>query len=83
MKIAEEPFKMKPGISSSPTDFESFSFLMALQTFTSETEARDRNSEHCETGKVDRATVIMNWLKVLSESIRNYNGLGHMCIMDI
>jgi hypothetical protein len=48
MKIAELPFIMKPGISPSPTDFEGFSLLMALQTSTSEIGARDKNSEHCE-----------------------------------
>jgi hypothetical protein len=48
MKIAEQPFMMKPGISSIPTDFEGFLLLMALQTSASETGARDRNSEHCE-----------------------------------
>jgi hypothetical protein len=48
MKIAEEPFIMKPGISSSPANFEGFSLLMALQTSASETGARDRNSEHSE-----------------------------------
>jgi hypothetical protein len=48
MKIAEQPLMMKPGISSSPTDLEDFSLLMALQTSASETRARDRNSEHCE-----------------------------------
>jgi hypothetical protein len=48
MKMAEQPFMLKPGISSSPTDFDGFILLMALQTSTSETGKRDRNSEHCE-----------------------------------
>jgi hypothetical protein len=48
MKIVEKPYMMKPAISSSPTDFEGYSLLMALQTSASETGARDRNSEHCE-----------------------------------
>jgi hypothetical protein len=48
MKMAEQPLMMKPGISSSPTDFEGFSLLMSLQTSASETGATDRNSEHCE-----------------------------------
>jgi hypothetical protein len=48
MKIAEQPLMMKPGISSSPKDFEGFSLQMALQISASETGATDRNSEHCE-----------------------------------
>jgi hypothetical protein len=48
MKIAEQPFMVKPGTSSSLTDIEGFSLLMALQTSASETEARDRNAEQCE-----------------------------------
>jgi hypothetical protein len=48
MKIDEQPLMLKPGISSSPTDFEGFSLLMALQKSASETGATDRNSEHCE-----------------------------------
>jgi hypothetical protein len=40
---------IKPGISI-PTDLEGFSLLMALQTSTSEIEARDKNSEDCERG---------------------------------
>jgi hypothetical protein len=43
MKMAEQPFMMKPGISSSPTDFKGFSLLTALQTSASETGATDRN----------------------------------------
>jgi hypothetical protein len=39
---------MKPGISSSLTDFEGFSLLMGLQTSPSETGARDNNVEECE-----------------------------------
>jgi hypothetical protein len=39
MKMAEQPLMMKPGISSSLTDFEGFSPLMALQTSASETGA--------------------------------------------
>jgi hypothetical protein len=49
MKMAEQPLMKKPGISSSPTDFEGFSLLMALQTSASETGASDRNSENCES----------------------------------
>jgi hypothetical protein len=45
MKMAEQPSMMKPGISSSPTDFEDFNLLMALQTSASETGAANRNSE--------------------------------------
>jgi hypothetical protein len=48
MKTAKQPFMMKPGISSSPTDFEGFGFVMDLQTSASETAARDKNSEECE-----------------------------------
>jgi hypothetical protein len=48
MKMAEQPFMMKPGISSSATDFEGFSLLMALRTSASERGARDRNLDHCE-----------------------------------
>jgi hypothetical protein len=36
IKIAEQPFMTNPGISSSPTDLEGFSLLMALQTSKSE-----------------------------------------------
>jgi hypothetical protein len=36
IKILEQPFTIKPEISSSPTDLESFSLLMALQTSASE-----------------------------------------------
>jgi hypothetical protein len=43
INIAEQP-----GISSSPTNLEGFSLLLALQTSASETGATDRNSEHCE-----------------------------------
>jgi hypothetical protein len=39
---------IKPGISSSPTDLEGFSLLMALQKSASEMGARDKNSEDCE-----------------------------------
>jgi hypothetical protein len=45
-------------ISSSPADLESFSLLMALQIFASETEARDKNSEDCER----RGMSIGQWL---------------------
>jgi hypothetical protein len=48
MKMAEQPFIMKPWISSRPRDFESCFLLMALQTSASETGAKDKNSEHCE-----------------------------------
>jgi hypothetical protein len=41
---------IKPGISSSPTDLEGFSLLMALQTSASEMGARDTNSEGYERG---------------------------------
>jgi hypothetical protein len=51
MKMAEQPLMMKPGISSSPKNFEGFSLLMALQTSASETGATDVNSEHCEIGE--------------------------------
>jgi hypothetical protein len=66
---------IKPGISSSPTDLEGFSLLMALQTLASEIRARDKNSEDCERGKVHRAVIIINELKMLSESISNCTGL--------
>jgi hypothetical protein len=36
---------IKPGISSSPTDLEGFSLLMALLTSASEMGARDKISE--------------------------------------
>jgi hypothetical protein len=48
IKILEQPFMIKPGISSSPTDLEGFNLLMALQTSASELGARDQNSEDCE-----------------------------------
>jgi hypothetical protein len=41
-KILEQPFMIKPGISSSPTDLEGFSLLMALQTSASEMGPRDK-----------------------------------------
>jgi hypothetical protein len=63
MKIAQQPLMMKPGISKSPTDFEGFSLLMALQTSTSETGAMDRNSEHCEKrGKsIEEQLLCIDW----------------------
>jgi hypothetical protein len=54
--MTEEPFMMKPGISSITTDFEGFNLLTALQISASETGARGMR----ETGKVDGATVVMN-----------------------
>jgi hypothetical protein len=45
-KISERPFMIKPGISSSPTDLEGFSLLMALQTSASEMGAKNKNSEN-------------------------------------
>jgi hypothetical protein len=36
---------IKPGTSSSPTDLEGFSLLMALQTSASDRGARDKISE--------------------------------------
>jgi hypothetical protein len=42
---------IKPGISSSPTDLDGFSLLMALQTSASEIGVRDKNSEGCERGE--------------------------------
>jgi hypothetical protein len=48
MKMAEQPFMMKPRISSSLTDFEGFILLMALQTSASETGTRDNYSEERE-----------------------------------
>jgi hypothetical protein len=51
IKILEQPFMIKPGISSSPTDLEGLSLLTALQTSASEMEARDKNSENCERGR--------------------------------
>jgi hypothetical protein len=45
IKTAEQPFMTNPGISSSPTDLEGFSLLIALQTSKSEIGARDKNSE--------------------------------------
>jgi hypothetical protein len=50
IQIYEQPFMIKPGISSSLTDLEGFSLLMALQTSASEMGARDTNSEDCERG---------------------------------
>jgi hypothetical protein len=50
IKIPEQPFMIKPGISSCPTDLEGFSLLMVLQTSASEIGARDKNSEDCERG---------------------------------
>jgi hypothetical protein len=50
IEILEQPFMIKPGISSSPTDLEGFSLLMALQTSASEMGARDKISEDCERG---------------------------------
>jgi hypothetical protein len=47
IKILEQPFMIKPGISSSPTDLEGFSLLMALQTSASKMGARDKISEDC------------------------------------
>jgi hypothetical protein len=44
IKIPEQPFMIKPGISSGPTDLEGFRLLMALQTSSSEMGARDKNS---------------------------------------
>jgi hypothetical protein len=38
------------GLPTSPRDLEGFSLLLALQTAGSETGARDKNSEDCETG---------------------------------
>jgi hypothetical protein len=49
-KIPEQPFMIKPGMSSSPMDLEGFGLLMALQTYASEIGARDKNSEDCERG---------------------------------
>jgi hypothetical protein len=50
LKISEQPFMIKPGISSSPTDLKGFSLLMALQTSASEIGARDTDSKDCERG---------------------------------
>jgi hypothetical protein len=47
IKIPEQPFIIKPGISSSPTDVDGFSLFMALQTSSSEIRASDRNSDDC------------------------------------
>jgi hypothetical protein len=47
IKIPEPPFMIKPGISSSPTDVDGFSLLMALQTSSLEIRARDKNPEDC------------------------------------
>jgi hypothetical protein len=41
---------MKPRISLNPTYVEGFSLLMVLQTSSSETGTRDKNSEECERG---------------------------------
>jgi hypothetical protein len=43
MKMAEQPFMMRPGILSIPTDFEGFGLLIALQSSAPETGAMDRN----------------------------------------
>jgi hypothetical protein len=52
--MAEQPFMTKPGISSSPTDFETFSVLMALRISASETGAGDKPSEESERGGKSR-----------------------------
>jgi hypothetical protein len=44
-KNSRTPFITYPRISSSPTDLEGFSLLMALRTSASEIGARDKNSE--------------------------------------
>jgi hypothetical protein len=51
IKMSEQPFMINPGISSSPTELEDFSLLMALQTSASEIGARDKNSEDCARGE--------------------------------
>jgi hypothetical protein len=50
---------VKPGISSSPTDFEGFNLLMALQTSALEMGARDKNSEGCERGGKSKGSQLL------------------------
>jgi hypothetical protein len=50
IKILEQPFMIKPGISPSPTDLEGFGLLMALQTSATEMGATDKSSEDRERG---------------------------------
>jgi hypothetical protein len=83
IKIFEQPFMIEPGISSTPADFEGFSLLMALQTSALEMGQGIKFRKLRETGKVHRAVVIINRLKVLSESINNCIGLEQVCTINI
>jgi hypothetical protein len=42
---------INPGISSSPTDLEDFSLVMALEASTSETKARNKIERHGMMGE--------------------------------
>jgi hypothetical protein len=43
IKLPEQPFRIKSGISSSPTDLEGFSVLLALQAVASKIGVRNYN----------------------------------------
>jgi hypothetical protein len=75
--ITEQLFMINSVISSSPTDLAGFSLQMASQTSASETGTRNKDSENCTMGggDVHRAMVIINRVKMLSESISNCTGL--------
>jgi hypothetical protein len=75
IKTTEQLIVTNPGISSSPTDLESFSLLMSLQISASEIGARDKNSDNCKRGgEVHRPEVIIYRLKMLSESTSSCTG---------
>jgi hypothetical protein len=51
VKILEQTFMMKPGLSSSPRDIEGFVLLMALQTSASEMRERDKIQKIARDGE--------------------------------